>query len=352
MSNGYALLVGNGLNRAEGMVNWNDLLKDVAEQNELSSITVNQDVPATIQFEALITKKFHNKNNGTESKNINRTFSEVKKGIVNRFNAYGLNINFNDIRIELFKALKPSVVLTTNYDDLLSSAYKEVNRKHKVSSVNNNERKYNLYRYSQIDNTFFYYIHGSCAKPDSIVLGYEHYAGTISKLRNAINPVINNYITNDIDDYSNILSNDSVKKFYEEHLVKRNIKKDIQLLKNKNNLSEIDIFGYRNNKVWMNHFFKKDIYIMGLGLDYSEIDLWWLLVYRSYLSNLTNRMNAIYYLDTKATKDDEKQKNKHRIFEELGVTVKSFYLDESGSDEPYKEAYHEMISYIKGKVNE
>jgi hypothetical protein len=36
-----------------------------------------------------------------------------------------------------------------------------------------------------------------------------------------------------------------------------------------------------NYQSWIDLFFTKDIYIFGLGLDFVESDLWWLLTYRA-----------------------------------------------------------------------
>ncbi|MNY09062.1 hypothetical protein D3C86_1419540 [compost metagenome] len=56
--------------------------------------------------------------------------------------------------------------------------------------------------------------------------------------------------------------------------------------------------GQINYQSWIDLFFTKDIYILGLGLDYVESDLWWLITYRArnkFYKNRVSISNKISY---------------------------------------------------------
>lgn len=61
------------------------------------------------------------------------------------------------------------------------------------------------------------------------------------------------------------------------------------------------VTGKRESKhIWPELFFTSDIAIVGLGLDYSEIDLWWLLSMRAALFSpnkglIENENRIIFY---------------------------------------------------------
>lgn len=83
-----------------------------------------------------------------------------------------------------------------------------------------------------------YYIHGDMHHPKSIMLGLDHYCGSIGK--------INDYLK-DHYDYSGTILLDLPKR-----------------------LSQ----GINDIMSWIDLFFMSNIYIVGIGLDYSETDLW------------------------------------------------------------------------------
>lgn len=56
--------------------------------------------------------------------------------------------------------------------------------------------------------------------------------------------------------------------------------------------------GQINYQSWIDLFFTKGVYIFGLGLDFVESDLWWLLTYRArskYYKNKFHVKNKISY---------------------------------------------------------
>ena len=91
-----------------------------------------------------------------------------------------------------------------------------------------------------------WHIHGELNRPNSILLGYEQYSGQLQQMRN----------------YIALGTGDAYKKQFPP-LIK-------QLKK-----------GKVDNNSWLDIFFTKDIHIIGLSLDFIELDLWWLLTFRA-----------------------------------------------------------------------
>ena len=66
-------------------------------------------------------------------------------------------------------------------------------------------------------------------------------------------------------------------------------------------IHNIQINQKENKKIsWIDIFLNDNIYILGLGLDFGEIDLWWLLSYRNRLI-LDNKIqkNKVIYIKNK-----------------------------------------------------
>jgi hypothetical protein len=99
------------------------------------------------------------------------------------------------------------------------------------------------------------------------MLGLDHYCGAIAKMKH--------YIQGD-------------------YLAE---KKPVESMKSK--LRQENPFCYTS---WIDLFFSHNIHIIGLGLDFSEIDLWWLLNKRARMMHdgECSISNEIYYYTTDA----------------------------------------------------
>lgn len=138
-------------------------------------------------------------------------------------------------------------VLTTNYEGLLVEAFGgDFDGAPNEGVVN--EAMYSVFRHRNIGGTRVWYVHGEATRPRSINLGYEHYVGQLQRMRNYL-------VTGTVYESLSI-----------EPLAKR-LKAD----PNHETLSWIDLF--------LTH----DVHILGLTMDFVEIDLWWILTYRSRL---------------------------------------------------------------------
>jgi hypothetical protein len=196
-------------------------------------------------------------------------------------------------------------ILTTNYDYTLESAgdYQAFNCSAK------NETKYSIHRRQCAGESSIWHIHGEERTAGSILLGYEHYAAYIQQMRNYVNGT---------DEKNDTISN--------------------QVTLSTNNAIS-----------WIDLFFTKDIFILGLGLDYTEIDLWWLLTYRArgkhwsrYSANSNNR---IVYICRR--NEYIKNYSKMQVLESMGVHIEAFDLKSND----WERFYEEALGYIENSQN-
>ena len=99
---------------------------------------------------------------------------------------------------------------------------------------------------------------------------------------------------------------------------------------------------------WVDLFIKDNVYIVGSSLDYTEIDLWWLLIYKErsrYEKNIGHIGKTIYYYFYDNNLKPKKEA-KLSLLESYGVEVKR--QDVQGN---YKKAYERFIEEFKTSAN-
>lgn len=94
---------------------------------------------------------------------------------------------------------------------------------------------------------------------------------------------------------------------------------------------------------WVNRFFTDDIYIIGLGLSFEELDLWWLIdkwaTFQKYRkSRFLPPTNKIFYLD--ALVEDENKFELGKTLEAYGITYIPF------REKTREQAYEDCIKSI------
>ena len=94
----------------------------------------------------------------------------------------------------------------------------------------------------------------------------------------------------------------------------------IYQMNNKNNFS--DELKQALKGSWVEHIFFSNLYIVGFGLDKSEIDIWWLLAYRASLiaQNLIDKNTIRYYCP------DEDAKALYSYLHSLQIEVDPIYV--------------------------
>lgn len=280
------LLVGNGINCLSQDYSWENLLEDlIAYLGKKHTIQFKKEKPFTLLYEEIYlrARKYRGKNEIKLKEKIAELVGNLK---VNEFHTKFLNLGVKHI-------------LTTNYDYNLEKSYMN----HIGESDNlSRETKYNLFRRRKVDDIYIWHIHGEAEVPESITLGHEQYAGYLQKMR--------------------------------KHLTgkKRNI---LDFEKTK------DIYS------WVDLFIRDNVHIVGVRLDYSEIDLWWLIIYkeRSRYEKKGHIGKTIYYYFYKNNLKSEEEA-KHSLLESYGVEVKR--QDVQGN---YKKAYERFIEEFQTSAN-
>lgn len=240
----FALLVGNDINNIKPGKSWKELLDDITEYCGVNHIN-REEKPFPMLYEEIFLSAIRTR--AMDEKDLKTYIA----GIVSK-------IDQNEIH-ERIRALNVPHIMTTNYEFSIEGETPKSN-----SSLVA-ERLYSVFRKHELNGTTYWHVHGDCNNPMSINLGYEHYCGELQYMRN----------------YTISGTSYKTEGVIKEALVRR--------LANE---------GQVNNQSWIDLFFKKDIYIFGLGLDFVESDLWWLITYRArckYYKNKFQVNNKISY---------------------------------------------------------
>lgn len=201
-------------------------------------------------------------------------------------------------------------VITTNYsyefEYAMDSKFLKKSNKY-VAHTDGCGRKevcyplYSFYRmpyYGQLKD--IWHIHGEAKNKSSIVLGQYYYINAISKWRAYLK--------------------DAYTKYY---------KKEEDRIRPKS---------------WLEYFIFGDVYIVGLGMDLSEIDLWWLL-------NRKKR-EGLPHGKTVFIKDANEDLDimKHKMLEVMDVEIREFSCESTDGRTDYQGLYRKIIEWLKNET--
>lgn len=312
------IFYGNGLNyhpdTQNKSVTWGELLKDI--MNGQSFIT--DFLPNTLSYERI--RLNWNKN----PHNLQHLKNRIKELLENQ--------PANSYYEEILK-IDCDNYITTNYDYAINKTFLNSDQQN-YESNNSSEELYSIRRNTSLINNQdkikkIWNIHGELSNPKSIMLGLNHYSGSIGKIAAYL------------------------KGTYDFRY--KGQKNEVNKIEEKLNGKPYD--GYS----WIELFFNSNIHIIGFGLDFSEIDLWWLLTKRSRLIENGLIINTVSYYTKPLSelkeriyneKDDNKKRNlivkleterrKYETLIELNVDVK-----EISSKNGYLNYWNEIFKTIK-----
>ena len=252
------ILFGNGLNNlSENPTSWTFLLNNIKGNLTFD----NGNLPNTMIYERAIFERQPNEDIKVTELHVKNTIAEI----LNR-------IETNNFYQLLFD-LKCKNYLTTNYDYAFKN--KILENENFKSHSQSTEDIYSIRRQTVINDNEknelcrIWNIHGEINVPISIMLGLDHYCGSVSKL--------DAYIKGNYD--------------FQENRETIKVKTIVTKLKENN----------FDNRSWAELFFNSDVHILGFSLDYSETDLWWILTKRARILNerKTSNLikNKIYFYD-------------------------------------------------------
>lgn len=298
----HTILYGNGLNllssNSKDKISWNELLVDLGVASGHALTIGNK--PYTMVYEELILS-------GSMSE------SEIKDHIISKLSVASPN-KFYDI----MRDLALDNYLTTNYEFNLEKSFEDNN------CIYKNNKLEDIYSIRtcvdvELDNAHkskIWHIHGEIDRAKSISLGLNHYCGTIGKMDNYFKGT-----------YEYISKGEKVK-----------LDKLSSKLKGDKNFDDIS---------WIELFFTTNIHIIGLSLDYSETDLWWLLNRRARPLSFSpkNVKNHIIYYDTE--KDKDKARDKEHLLRAFNVE----YIHINVNRNNWGNAYNEIFDRINSSIN-
>lgn len=286
------LLLGNGVNKINNNSGWDELLKVLHENFYADTNETFADIkikPFPMVYEQIVMWQLSKGNHQIEKK--------LKTIIADKTGAIEPNIVHTAVSKGKWKH-----IITGNYEFNYMGDYQTEKLK---NSGCINETTYSIFRHYEAGSKKFWHLHGDINNVGSINLGYEHYCGQLQKMRE--------YVTGTYK-----CRNEELNRKFEKALLKRRYLNAAT--------------GYS----WLDLFFKDNttIKIIGLRLDFEEIDLWWLLTYRAKILHkgkskehtpINNRIK--YYIPKKYTTGDFVKKK--AFMEKMAIEVVAIDLPES-----------------------
>ena len=306
------ILFGNGFNRLNNVTSWENLVHVIDDSKDKYII------PNTLQYEGKVLSEPYQINEqfvtsdgllfvASDKKILTvREYSEtiIKKSIVSEMEKYTSNELFNELL-----NLNVNHFMTTNYDYVTEKSFENLSYYEDKLMRDKSESIFSIHRRKCfIKNNFnkqLWKIHGELSNIGSIMLGYYHYCSYIGQIKKSL--------------------------FGEYEFGK---KRDLGIIPK---IEERLNNGINEILSWIDLVFTSDIYIIGLGLYYDEIDLWWLLTIRKRLKLKLGeeliKNEIVYY--------GEPESGKKSMLEHLDVKVVS------SNRRTYKNKYEDYIKDIK-----
>jgi hypothetical protein len=293
----HCLLLGNGINRLSLQLQWSTLLERLARELGVEgSASPSDDKPLSLYFEELCAR--------TEGK-IQNTERSIKRKIA------GLLLDVQPDPIHEAIGAQFGVILTTNYDHTLEHALGSPLFEH--SSVRR-ESRYSLFRRIRVGTKQVWHIHGDITTADSILLGYDHYAGYLQKIRN--------YLTSGLEPGNKL---DPVRS---------------PLKSGVHDFEEWE----RRSYSWVDYFLRDHLHIVGLSLDFTEIDIWWLLLHKRRRYNQTGY--TFYYNIRIDGVENARDAPRLSVLRSLGMNVVSVNAAN------YREGYERVVNEVSRNLEQ
>lgn len=290
------IFYGNGLNRLnDNSISWLDILTSLMTEEHSGEF----EYPNTFAYEKIFMSLLTHKTDKVEE-------LELKNKIATQMESLKSDGIYNELL-----NLDAENFITTNYDYSLHNTFKS-NFEYKTRNASESlysVRRHHYYRADATDKRIWN-IHGEIGSVKSIMIGLDHYCGSIGK----------------IDAY---------------------VKGKYTLTRNKSEV-RIPSIGEKIEKnihdhyiSWIDLMFFSNVYILGFGLDYSETDLWWILNKRARMINdgKIKINNNIYFYDSVT---DEKKE----LLESFHVTVIA------KDNEDHKAFFNRAIKDIRTKIDD
>ncbi len=167
-----------------------------------------------------------------------------------------------------------------------------------AKSCKGKKKQFGIFKYYSADesNKKIWHIHGDITKPSTVIMGTYYYDKVMREIQNYVSDFIKRYKT-------------AQSKGAE-----------------------------CTERSWIDSFLTKDVYILGFGLDISEIDLWWLIGCKK----LHFPDTKIYYYEPK----DNLSTAKIALLEAYNIIIDNEVEFKSN----YRDYYYDVVNNIELKI--
>jgi len=292
-----ALLLGNGLNRVGADYSWEDLIRGLLEFIDPPNEIEGDGKPFPLLYEEMVQAAL---GVGLEEGKIKRHIAEL----ITRIQGNQLH--------QTLRKLSLSDIVTTNYDYNVEAIWEE-----EPTDQDTSESKYSLFRSKRFPDACVWHIHGERDLPQSILLGYEHYAGYLQYMR----------------DYAT-----KGREARKAPSLQSRLKEGI---------------GPETHS-WVDLLFNRNVYILGLTMDYVEMHLWWLLTWRARMKSISKYQidNKITYIYPRFVGQEKKNEQanrdiKHRLqlLKVAGINLQR--IDVRKKEDRWRAFYASALRFVK-----
>ena len=246
------LFLGNGICRAFGGMSWNGLLDKLKEEALYPDNANNYLLPMPLKAAMLTNNRL-----AAKMRNVVKPHDE-QNPMIDGYDWTEMKTHLSELIGNRF-----DYVLTTNYSyeieaaivgqDTLSAS--QIGKMMHFHEVDHAQTRFLANTFNEARGIPVWHVHGEARKPDSMIIG-NYYYGKI--LRRCVQRLDSSLDTDE----------------------------DTKTHKSKSSKTAIFKSSVKNHKPikigsWIDAFVLGDVYMLGFGLDFSEVDIWWLLEYKA-----------------------------------------------------------------------
>jgi hypothetical protein len=325
------LLVGNSPNQlSTAGLSWGELMKQLRRHAGVGP-NGHEDKPFTLHFEELLCsyrRKAREKSPDRSRRRIDRAFKRV---VARKMAA----LEPQEVHQGIMR-LPVKNILTTNYDYCLEkAACPEIEAEPENADWGTNDKRYCLFvRRCGGKNKFVFHIHGEIARPECIIIGHEAYVESCSNIRRFANI----WVRGKRGDWR-----DGKGNFYP----------GVGWLQAKFRKGNGSINPARPHS-WVDLFMLRDVHIIGFGLEFTEVDVWYLISYKARLKlhpevpEALRRTHIIfhYFVDGK----EAKHVARVALLKSLGVKCRPQRVPVRGGKKDYRAAWAGLLKHLSKEL--
>ena len=290
------LLIGNGINRAFGSSSWDSVISAISTgEFESHSIKGEEIKKLPYPLQTMVVS--------------NDSVDKGMKLISNTMISCELSVRQKNMLTRL-ASLPFEAILTTNYsyeietslDDGFKVKQNCASRYRKSTRKGNSvQEKFGIFKYNEVADKKIWHIHGEAAHVNSMIMGHYYYGKLLAEIQKRIPGL-----------------------FRERAMAEKR--------------------GYDFTPVsWIDYFLLGNVYIVGMGLDPSEMDIWWLINCKK--KDFGNDGKIVFY---EPNLSDESKYAIKALADINGIDCVSAKLE--NADECYIRYYDEVIGQIEERL--